>query len=333
MNDTWHMRRALRLAEKGLGWTGANPMVGAVLVKDGERIGEGFHSRFGGPHAEIEALNSCTQDPKGSTLYVTLEPCAHEGKTPPCVEAILQSGISRVLIADLDPSKKVHGKGVALLKQAGLDVEVGLLREEARRMNRFFYTLHEKNRPWVTLKVAMSLDGKISAEADAPTPLTGLSAQRYVHGLRHEHQSILVGAGTVLSDDPHLGVRLFSGTDPLRIVMKGHRELPQTLRIFRDENVLVHEGQKLGELMQVLYEKEVHSILVEGGHDIFSSFLSAGWVDELQVLIAPILLGKEALPFCEVTGSLPLHLLKTKALGPDVLMVYRPKDKSGLPQE
>lgn len=312
------MRRALRLAEKARGWTLPNPLVGAVLVKDGKRIGEGYHAKFGAAHAEVEALKSCSESPKGATLYVTLEPCCHQGKTGPCTKAVIESGIAKVVVASLDPSDKVNGKGVAELREAGVEVELGLLKEEAEELNREFYTFHKKKRPFVTLKVALSLDGKIAATPGEETAITGAAAKKQVHLLRHEHQAILVGAGTVLADDPHLGVREVEGRDPLRIILKGKRKLPKDAQVFRDENFLVLENQSVSELMETLYEKGILSILVEGGHEVFTSFLEEKLLDELHIFQAPILLGKKALPFAELPEELPFRLKKSHQLGQDL---------------
>lgn len=316
------MQRALRLAEEAKGWTSPNPMVGAILVKDDERIGEGYHHQFGDPHAEIEALKNCASNkksPKGATLYVTLEPCCHHGKTPPCTQAIIDSGITKVVVAVRDPSEKVNGKGIGQLRDAGIEVEVGLLEGDARELNKHFFTYHEKNRPFVTLKAALSLDGKISQTGEETT-LTGMPAQRYVHVLRHEHQAILVGAGTVLTDNPHLGVRHVEGRDPLRVILAGKRRLPKTLAIFRDENVLVLKDLSVQDVLKTLYEKEITSVLVEGGHDIFESFMEAQTVDELQLFIAPIFLGNKAVPFAELKKPISLKNIHHKILGKDLLL-------------
>lgn len=318
------MRRALRLAEKARGWTLPNPLVGAVLVKDGKRIGEGYHAKFGSAHAEVEALKSCSESPKGATLYVTLEPCCHQGKTGPCTKAVIESGVAKVVLASLDPSDKVNGKGVAELRKAGIEVELGLLKEEAEELNREFYTFHKKNRPFVTLKVALSLDGKIAATPGEETSITGASVKKQVHLLRHEHQAILVGAGTVLADDPHLGVREVEGRDPLRVILKGKRKLPTTAQVFRDENFLVLENQSIPELMDTLYEKGVLSVLVEGGHEVFTSFLEEKLLDELHIFQAPILLGKKALSFAELPEALPFRLKKSHQLGQDLWLTLRP---------
>ncbi len=325
--DAWTMNRALRLAEKGRGWTEPNPMVGAVLMKDGERIGEGYHSRYGAAHAEVEALKACEAaglDARGATLFVTLEPCCHEGKTPPCVEAVIASGVSRVVIAAEDPNPKVAGKGIAALRAAGIEVSVGLLAEAAKELNRFFYHFFETGRPWVTLKAALSLDGKIAEAPGKETALTGKVAQRYVHGLRHEHQAILVGAGTVLADDPHLGVREVEGRDPLRVILKGKKALPKKLQIFRDKNVLILEEMKVEEVLAKLAELDVHSVLVEGGQAVFTAFLKAGLVDEMQLLLAPRFLGPKALDFVELDSGFSLEGMHTKVLGKDLLLTGRP---------
>jgi len=325
-HPAWHMKRALRLAEEAKGWTLPNPMVGAVILnKDGERIGDGYHTKFGEAHAEIEALKSCTESPEGGTLYVTLEPCCHQGKTPPCTKAIIASGIRKVVVAVKDPSEKVAGQGIEELRAAGIEVTVGLLEKEARELNRFFFTFHEQKRPYITLKAAVSLDGKISGAAGTQTSLTGKHAQRYVHSLRHEHQAILVGAGTVLTDNPHLGVRAVEGRDPLRVILAGSRALPSDAQIFRDENVLVLKEKTIKAVLKKLHAAGVVSVLVEGGHEVFQSFIDAKMVDELQVFIAPILLGKKALPFLECKKELQLRQVRYKVLGKDLLLQAVPE--------
>ncbi|MFA6024632.1 MAG: bifunctional diaminohydroxyphosphoribosylaminopyrimidine deaminase/5-amino-6-(5-phosphoribosylamino)uracil reductase RibD [Candidatus Gracilibacteria bacterium] len=326
-NPAWQMRRALRLAEKGRGWVLPNPMVGAVILKGEERIGEGYHQKWGGPHAEIEALNSCTESPEGATLFVTLEPCCHHGKTPPCTEAIIKSGIKKVVVACKDPSKKVNGKGVLELEAAGITVEVGVLEEAARSLNEAFFTFHEKNRPFITLKMAISLDGKIAAKKGEESPITGEKTRRQVHILRKNHQAILVGAGTVLSDDPHLGVRLVEGNDPLRIILKGKRALPKTAKIFRDDNVLILENQNIEDLLDTLYEKGIVSILVEGGSEVFTAFLESKKVDRVEVFQAPLVLGEKALPFAALTEPLAFERLNTTQVGQDFWITMNLKGK------
>lgn len=321
----WHMNRALRLAEKAKGWTLPNPMVGAVLVKEGKRIGEGYHTRYGAAHAEVEALQNASTSPQGSTLYVTLEPCCHQGKTPPCTKAILESGITKVVIATLDPSEKVSGKGVQELRSAGIEVEIGLLEDEARQLNRFFFTYHEKKRPFITLKAAISLDGKIAGGPGEQTKLTGMPAQKYLHALRHEHEAILIGAGTAITDDPHLGVRYVEGRDPLRVILTEDRTLDQNLNIFRDENYWILKGKTVSEVLEELYQKEITSVLVEGGQKVFESFLAAQAVDELQLFLAPLFLGEEALAFAKIKTPLKLKNIHRKMLGKDFLLQAIPE--------
>ena len=316
--DVWHMRRALRLAKKAEGWTKPNPMVGAVLVKDGVRIGEGFHANFGCDHAEIEALKNANQNPRGATLYVTLEPCDHTGKTGPCVDTILNAGISRVVMACPDPLRK----GAERLTEAGLQVDVGLLEEESRRLNKAFFTYHEQKRPYITLKWAMSLDGKISDGALGQTKITGSSAQKRVHKLRHLHQAILVGAGTLLSDDPHLGCRDIDGLDPLRVVLKGGRPLKQSLQFFRDDHHLVLDGAGSADAVcRKLYEAGVQSVLVEGGQKVLSMFLNESCFDALNVFVAPSLIGEKGLSFAgglDFDSKLGLKLKGQKKFGSDL---------------
>jgi len=319
------MRRALRLALKGQAWVLPNPMVGCVIVKDGKRIGEGFHEKFGGPHAEIQALNSCSESPKGATMFVTLEPCCHSGKTPPCSKAIIKSGISEVCVAVQDPSEKVDGKGVEELISAGIKVQIGRLEDPAKELNKAFFTFHTKKRPYFTLKAALSLDGMIAEERGKPTKLTGPKAQKHTHLLRHQHQAILVGAGTVLSDNPHLGVREVKGRDPLRVILKGSRELPKNSNIFRDGNVLVLEDLSANEVATELFDRGIQSVLIEGGQEIFSSFIEAKLVDKIHYIYAPTILGSEALSISKLNHGLSLSNCSVQQLGPDVMLTTTPQ--------
>jgi diaminohydroxyphosphoribosylaminopyrimidine deaminase/5-amino-6-(5-phosphoribosylamino)uracil reductase len=323
-HPAWHMRRALRLAEQGKPWTFPNPLVGAVIVKNGKRIGEGFHAKFGESHAEVVALNACEEDPHGATLYVSLEPCCHEGKTPPCTQAVINSGIKKVVISVLDPSEKVAGKGIQILKDAGIEVEIGLLEEEARKLNRFFFTTHEKKRPFVTLKMALSLDGKIASTPGERSFLTGKKAQKQTHILRSEHEAILVGAGTVLTDNPHLGVREIEGRDPLRVVLKGKRNLAGDLQIFRDENVLVLEELSIPEVMELLFKKGITSILVEGGSEIATQFIEAKAVDEFRLFYAPVFLGEKGLSFAKLQEEIRLSVDSVQECGSDIFLTAHP---------
>jgi diaminohydroxyphosphoribosylaminopyrimidine deaminase / 5-amino-6-(5-phosphoribosylamino)uracil reductase len=315
------MRRALRLAKKGRGNVLPNPMVGAVIIKDDERIGEGYHAKFGEEHAEIAALNSCTQDPTGATLYVTLEPCSKEGKTPACTKAIIKAGIKKVVIAAKDPSQN----GTSELEKAGIEVETGILEDAAKDLNKAFFTFHEKNRPFVTLKVAMSLDGKVAEARGIQTQITGEKAQKRVHIFRKNHQAILVGAGTVLTDNPHLGVRLVEGNDPLRIILAGDTALPENLKVFRDDNFILLKNKSIKEILEELHKQNIISVLVEGGPTVFTEFLKAQAVDEIQLLMAPKTLGQNALNFLEENNNISLSIRSVRKLSPDVLITATPK--------
>lgn len=328
------MKRALRLAKKGEGVCLPNPVVGAVIVKDEQRIGEGWHKKFGCAHAEIEALEDCKKNgasPEDAEMYVTLEPCCHTGKTPPCTKAIIASGIKKVFVAMKDPSEKVSGKGIEELKKAGIEVEVGLLEDEAEILNRDFSVFHTQKRPFVTMKIAMSLDGKIAAQKGTQTWLTGKQAQKKVHILRKNHQAILVGSGTIISDNPHLGVRLVDlgeRKDPIRIILGDQKKLPKNAQIFRDENFMVINEESIKKVLQKLHEKEILSLLVEGGHEIFSAFLNEKLVDELHIFIAPTILGEEALPFAKINkenGGISLSVSSVQKLGQDTLIIATPK--------
>lgn len=318
------MRRAIELAEKGKGWTLPNPMVGAVLVKNGRVIGEGYHKKWGSKHAELEALESCTENPKGAILYVTLEPCCHTGKTPPCTEALIRSRIAKVVIASKDPSVKVNGKGIKKLHLAGVQVELGLLQKESERLNRVFYTFHCKRRPFVILKAGMSLDGKIALRRGGETRLSASETHKYVHQQRHENQAILVGAGTVLSDDPHLGVRYVKGRDPLRVILQGRRKLQKKLLIFRDKNVIILKQKKISSILKKLYKMGVVSVLVEGGHLVFSGFLNARVVDEIHLIVSPRFLGPKALPLAKLIRPFKFLVKSRTKMGRDTLLVLEP---------
>ena len=222
MDDSSYMALAVELAERGVGWVSPNPLVGAVLVKDGCVIGRGWHERCGGLHAERAALADCREDPAGAVLYVTLEPCCHTGRQPPCTEAILAAGIRRVVVGSMDPNPLVAGKGVELLRTHGVEVETGVLREQCDALNPVFFHYIRTKRPYVVMKYAMTLDGKIAAYTGASRWITREAARRHVHEMRHRYRGILAGVGTVLSDDPLLTCRIPGGRDPVRIIC-GHQ--------------------------------------------------------------------------------------------------------------
>lgn len=336
------MKRALELAAKGLGRTGTNPVVGAVVVKSGKIIGSGFHKRQGGLHAEAEALkNVATGAAKGATIYVTLEPCVHENKrTPPCTELLKKSGIKEVVISVRDPNPFVNGKGVKALVAAGLKVREGLMKDESERLNEFYFTSVTTSLPFVTLKLAVSVDGKIAACDGSSRWITGSESRRYVHKMRNIHDAVLTTAETVLADDPHLGVRLARGRDPLRIIMDKNGKLDAKMKVFRDKNFLVISGRDLLQskntiygktsvlkcMFHDLYDSGVGSIMVEAGSVFSAALLKEKIVNKCMFFIAPKIIGGEGLTAVAKLGvktigkCLKLRTVKYSVFGEDVLM-------------
>ena len=318
--DKNYMALALELAERGAGWTSPNPMVGAVIVKDGAIIGQGYHARCGDLHAERAALKNCTGDPAGSTLYVTLEPCCHQGRQPPCTDAILQAGIARVVVGSPDPNPLVAGTGVQILRDHGVQVEEGVLWDQCDRLNRGFLKYIQTGRPYVIMKYAMTLDGKIAAYTGASQWVTGEEARAHVQTLRHRCRAILVGVGTVIADDPRLTCRLPGGRDPIRVICDTHLRTPLTAQVVTSAGqtptwiatccddpdrlapyeragcrmlVLPERGGwvDLNALMDCLGRQEVDSVLLEGGGTLNWSALDQGVVDAVMAYVAPKLFG------------------------------------------
>lgn len=314
------MQLALELAKKGKGWVVPNPLVGAVIVKDGEIIGQGYHEKYGGPHAEVRAISSATENVEGATMYITLEPCAHFGKTPPCADLLIQHNISKVVIGMLDPNPLVSGKGVAKLKRAGIEVVTGVLEKESRNMNEVFLSYIVTKRPFVVMKTAMSLDGKIATAAGESQWISSAESRERVHALRHELTGIMVGVETVIQDDPRLTARLPNSNHPIRIIVDSRLRIPLTAKVLQQNeaktivattetaDVSQKEAlQKMGveiistqsdsgrvhlqELMTVLGIRGIDSLLLEGGATLNFSALEAGIVNKVQVYIAPLLIG------------------------------------------
>ncbi len=326
--DPIYMRRALDLAAKARGRTSPNPMVGAVLVKDDQIVGEGFHAYAGSDHAEVAALREAGPAAAGATLYVNLEPCCHYGRTPPCVEQILQAGVGRVVTACEDPNPAVSGKGIATLRSAGLAVDVGILGKEAAELNQAFFTYVRTGRPFVILKVAASLDGKIATRTGESRWITGETARRRVHQLRNEVDAVLVGIGTVLRDDPLLTTRLGvpDQRDPIRVIVDNLARLPLRAKVVNRAStaptllavsqmaprtmleaieregvqVIVVESSRrrvsLERLMEALGKRGILSVMIEGGAEINASALREGIVDKALVFLAPILIGGKSTP-------------------------------------
>ncbi|HEV8457512.1 MAG TPA: bifunctional diaminohydroxyphosphoribosylaminopyrimidine deaminase/5-amino-6-(5-phosphoribosylamino)uracil reductase RibD [Methylomirabilota bacterium] len=356
-DERW-MAEALALARRARGLTSPNPMVGAVIVRDAAAAGRGFHSRAGAPHAEIEALREAGGRANGATLYVTLEPCNHAGRTPPCVDALVGAGIRRVVAATADPNPQVRGGGANALRRAGVEVLVGCLESEARALNRVFFTAMERMRPHVTLKCAMTLDGKIAASDRSSRWITGEAARREAHRLRSECDAIVVGIGTVLTDDPALTVRLDppGPREPLRVVVDSRCRLPLTARLIASGDpgrvvvavgddapgahveALVSRGVTVlqcksreghvdvSDLCGRLFGLDVRGLLLEGGSELNWAFVEAGLVDRVAVFVAPILLGGAGAPTpvggrgLPLGGGMRLRSVEVRPIGEDWLI-------------
>jgi diaminohydroxyphosphoribosylaminopyrimidine deaminase/5-amino-6-(5-phosphoribosylamino)uracil reductase len=319
--DASRMARALELAALGEGYVEPNPMVGCVIVRDGEVVGEGHHRRYGGPHAEVEALQTAGARAQRATAYVTLEPCAHQGKTPPCVEALVRAQVARVVIAQPDPFPQVAGHGIAALERAGIAVEVGLLAAEAARLNAPYLKLLSSGRPWVIAKWAMTLDGKLATTTGDSRWISSAAARTIVHRIRGRVDAVLVGRGTATTDDPLLTARPAGPRLATRIVLDKHallspasklavsaRQAPVLIAcgthpIARNVDELVASGceivecpgknraERLAWLLDELGRRRMTNVLVEGGSQVLGSFFDAGQIDEVHVFIAPKLIG------------------------------------------
>jgi diaminohydroxyphosphoribosylaminopyrimidine deaminase/5-amino-6-(5-phosphoribosylamino)uracil reductase len=350
------MDRCLMLARKGAGNVSPNPMVGCVIVRNGKIVGEGFHEKYGGPHAEIIALKLAGRKAKGAVLYVSLEPCVHFGKTPPCTDAIIRSGISQVVIASMDPNPRVSGKGIRRLRGAGIHVNVGLLQKEARLLNEKFFKFMSTGLPYVGIKLAQTLDGRIADVAGKSKWITSEAARKEVHRLRNEYDAVLVGANTVLRDNPELTVRFVKGRHPVRIVVDGRLSLPASRAIFDTSasptwlltsmkainlnppkvkklvstgvRVLsVSAGYRLNaeSILRTLVAEGVSSVLVEGGADTVDGFVNRLLVDKLYIFTAPKILGGGLNGFSFKSPrilSKPIQLRTTKVslVGEDILV-------------
>ena len=351
------MARALRLAERGAYTTRPNPMVGCVLTSHGEVVGEGFHQRKGGPHAEVFALQAAGERARGATAYVTLEPCAHSGSTGPCADALIAAGVARVVGAMRDPFPQVDGSGFARLLDAGIVVETGLMEVQARVLNRGFLSRIERGRPWLRVKLATSLDGRSAMASGDSKWISGEPARRDVHRWRARAGAILTGAGTVLIDDPSLSVRLDDDAPfvpPLRVVLdpglatvtRGHvREgdaptlylhapdarMPRGIEA-QHAHVSVREGRfDLHAVLKLLAERGINEVQVEAGATLAGAFLSAGLVDELLLYVAPVILGERARPLFEglhidaMTERMGMRIVGTRRIGRDVRVLLQPE--------
>ena len=356
MNDETWMKRALRLAEKGKGRTSSNPMVGAVLVKKGKVVGEGYHARAGEAHGEIVALREAGREAKGSTLYINLEPCTHHGKTPPCVPAVIGAGVRKVMIGMVDPNPLVKGKGVSTLRKAGIDVHVGTCEKECKTLNEAFCKYIIKREPFVILKVAATLDGKMATRNGESKWISSEASRRLVHRLRNEVDAVLVGVDTVLVDDPFLTARIRGGRDPYRIILDSQLRIPEESKVIgappsrtlvattemaprdkierlerRGVRVLVL-GSREGRVDLKAFVRELGtmgfmSLLVEGGSQINGAFLDEGLIDKFLFFLSPRVMGdSQALGIFggkgaeQISQSTPIRELSVKKIGGDLLI-------------
>ncbi len=300
MNDERFMRAALREARRGLGWTSPNPAVGAVIVRGGRIVARGFHRRAGLPHAEIEALRALKNpaSARDATIYVTLEPCSTHGRTPPCVRAIVEAGFARVVIGAIDPNPAHAGRGVELLRAAGLVVTTGVLEAECRELNAAFNKWIVTRMPLVIAKAGMSLDGRLTRPPGEGQWLTGESARADVHRLRAQVDAILIGAGTLRADNPRLTVRGVAGArQPWRVIVTGREPLPRDAHVFTDEHrdrTLIFRGKSLRAVLRDLGRRQITSVMIEGGTRVLGEAFDRRLVDRVQFYIAPLLCGGPA---------------------------------------
>ena len=358
VTDAVYMQRALALARHGIGFVSPNPLVGCVIVQAGRIVGEGYHHRFGGPHAEVHALRQAGLQAQGAVMYVTLEPCCHVGKTPPCVEAVLAAGIRRVVVAVSDPNPLVAGGGLERLRTARVEVTLGVCEAEARQLNEAFFHFVRTRRPFITLKCAMTLDGKIATRTGASRWITGAAAREEAHRMRHATDALLVGLGTVMQDDPLLTTRLpqGDGVNPLRIVVDSCLRLPLTAQltvVAPDCRTLVatterapaskqrqledlgieilrlpaYDGQvDVDALFRILGTREIASVLVEGGAALSATLLRRRLVDKMVIFIAPKIIGGDGISVIAACGvetmahAIPLRDITSWPVGDDLML-------------
>ncbi|AEH51691.1 bifunctional diaminohydroxyphosphoribosylaminopyrimidine deaminase/5-amino-6-(5-phosphoribosylamino)uracil reductase RibD [Pseudothermotoga thermarum] len=360
MNEFKYMSLALKLAKKGKYTTSPNPMVGAVIVKDGKILATGYHKKAGQPHAEINALSKLNFQAQNCEMYVTLEPCSHYGRTPPCADAIIRSGIRKVVIATLDPNPLVNGKGVEKLKNAGIEVVCGVLEEKAKKLNEKFFKYITTKIPFVALKIAQTLDGKIALKNGESKWITSEKSREYVHKLRMEYDAVLTGIGTILKDDPQLNVRLKKVyKQPLRIILDSKLKIPLSAKVLEDPSKVIilttalADKEKLEELrskgveviitnekngivdlesaLKILGEKKITSVMVEAGPTLLTSFLKESLFDKIYLFIAPKIFGADSksvfseLGLEDISKSQKFSLESVKKIGEDLLLELYPK--------
>lgn len=356
MNDEFYMKRAITLARRGEAWVSPNPMVGAVIVKKGRVIGQGFHQTFGGNHAEINAINRASESIEGATIYVNLEPCTHYGKTPPCCECIIMQKPARVVIGNVDPNPLVSGKGIASLKQHGIETTVGVLNEECMHLNERFFAFITSGFPFVTLKFAQTIDGRIATTAGQSRWISSDLSLRFAHRLRSAHDAVLIGVNTLIQDDPELTVRLMRGKNPLRVIADSSLRIPLEAKALQNqsgaktivattakaspekrarlknmgiETIVIGDDKNhrvdLKMLFAELGKRGISSVLIEGGAALITSILKGNLADRIVIVIAPKIVGKgiEAvgnLGISTIDESLRITYRKISRKGADIIL-------------
>jgi diaminohydroxyphosphoribosylaminopyrimidine deaminase/5-amino-6-(5-phosphoribosylamino)uracil reductase len=338
MNDEYYMNLAIALARKGRGYVSPNPMVGAVIVKNGQIIGSGYHRNYGGNHAEINAILNAKEKIAGSTFYVTLEPCCHKGKTPPCVDTIIENKIARVVIGTVDSNPLVSCQGVRCLRDSGIEVTTNILADECRRLNEVFFYYMETGLPFITLKYAQTLDGRIATASGQSQWISSSASLKLAHRLRADHDAVLAGCGTVMKDDPELTVRLVRGRNPVRVIVDSRLRISPESKMLRSASSVPtliattvkkdqlkftkyqHSGTEiitvppdrnghvdLKKLFKILAQRNISSVLVEGGAQIITSILKQNLANRLVAVIAPKIIGKGI----EAIGDLNIRKLES----------------------
>lgn len=341
-DNEFYISECIKLAKKGIGFVSPNPLVGCIIVKNGKIIGKGYHKKFGFAHAEVNAINDAKKKKhnlKNSTLFINLEPCSHFGKTPPCTDLIIKEKFSKVVIGIKDPNPQVNGKGIGKLKKAGIKVEYGFLKNECEELNKFFIKSVTKNIPYITLKIAQSIDGNIALKNYKSKYITCKESLKFVHKLRNEYDAVLIGKNTALLDNPSLNARLVKGRNPYRILIDKNSELPGNLNIFTDENsdktIIINSHLKknipLLNILKTLYELNISSVLVEGGANIFSQFIGKNLFDDIYFIIAPKIIGDGISAFRDfkittLSKTKKLFLHNSFSSGEDLILYYK-KDK------
>jgi len=346
MDEKFFMREAIRLAKKGMGWTSPNPAVGAVIVKNGRIVGRGYHKRAGLPHAEVCAIEDAGKNAKGGLLFVTLEPCAHYGRTPPCTSAIISAGIKEVFIGHIDPNPLVNGKGIEVLKRNGIKVHVGILEEECKELNRGYIKFMKTGLPFVTLKLALTLNGKFYIPS--MRYISSETALKYVHRLRALNDAVLTGGGTIRIDNPRLSVRFVKGKEPVKVILTASLSISENSEVFKEKGekiLFIPEGlsnkkvifEKMGvevievegtpaglslkEVLKKMGEKKIMSVLVEGGEKIAESFIKEKLVDRFIFILSPLVGGKGRSIFKEGEWMDKLRITKVMKKGEEVVII------------